>query len=388
MGVAYNPRIVTDGLVACYDVGNTRLKKNALFYKVFTTSGGNPTTKEGFDAFFSGTPQSSGIDEEREINWLVVENRPSYITATTSFAWEVTGFLFVEEPGDYVFNTRSDDGNELQINDEIVTSFYGGRGVPSTGDVSSTVTLTRGYHTFQYRMQQGAGGAGAQVRWQKPGSITYEVIPSTNFAIGLDNNVFVDLSTINNLNTGILFGGIGYNSSNGGYVTFDDVDDYIGIGKTSGDLGIYDGSYTFEAWVYPTNISAVSGDNAIFGSNQSVSRQGLHLIFRNTNIYQGHFSADYSSGTVSANQWYHIAWTYDKIPGGSTGTARIYKNGELQGNPGTINSWIGTTEIFIGRWATTNYFAGRGAQYRIYNRALTASEVLQNFNSQRVRYGI
>ena len=68
--------------------------------------------------------------------------------------------------------------------------------------------------------------------------------------------------------------------------------------------------------------------------------------------------------------------------------ARIYKNGELQGNPGTINSFIGDTEILIGRWRSINYFAGRGAQYRIYNRALTASEVLQNFDAQRARYEI
>jgi len=192
-------------------------------------------------------------------------------------------------------------------------------------------------------------------------------------------------------NTGILtnFSSGTYNSTSlDRYLSFDGTNQYVGTGKTAGDLGIYDSSYTFEAWVYPTNISGVSGDQVVFGTNGLAVRQGLHLIFRNTNIYQGHFSADYTSGTVSANQWYHIVWTYSKNLSGTNGTARIYKNGVLQPNPGTINSFIGTTEIFLGLWGVNRYFTGRGAQYKIYNRALTDSEVLQNFNAQRARYGI
>jgi hypothetical protein len=232
MSLGHGSSIVRDGLLVHLDAANNKIKKNALFFKWFVTNGTNPTTKAGFDAFFSVTPESIGIDVNRDIDWTVVGNRPSYITPTTSFAWEVSGFILIPESGEYVFNTRSDDGNELVINDQILTSFYGGRGVPNPGDISSPINLNSGIYTFQYRMQQGGGGAGAQVRWQRPNSSNFEVIASKYFAVGLVNSAFVDIS--NNNNDGVLFNGITISNNDKGALIFDGVDDYIDLPN---DLG-------------------------------------------------------------------------------------------------------------------------------------------------------
>ena len=162
---------------------------------------------------------------------------------------------------------------------------------------------------------------------------------------------------------------------------FNGSNNYIDTGKTAAQLGIFDADYTFEAWVFPTNLS---GDRSIFGTDTLALRQGLHLIFRNGTIYQGHFSEDYTAGSATLNAWNHITYTYARGPR----TARIYKNGVEQGG-GRIESFIGTTNILIGRWGgNARYFAGQGGVYKIYNRFLTAEEVAQNFNATRWRFGV
>jgi hypothetical protein len=183
-----------------------------------------------------------------------------------------------------------------------------------------------------------------------------------------------------NNSTGVQFGGVTYSPSNGGSLILDGENDYIDCGKTASQFGIFDADYTFDAWVYPTNLT---GDRTIFGTDQTTLRMGLHLIFRNGAIYQGHFSSDTSAGTATLNGWNNITYTYVR----SSGLASIYKNGVLQGS-GTIGSFIGTTNILISRWGTERYFSGSAGNYKIYNRALTATEIQQNFNAQRGRFGI
>jgi hypothetical protein len=189
---------------------------------------------------------------------------------------------------------------------------------------------------------------------------------------------WTDLS--GNNSNGTLVNSPAFSSINGGSIIFDGTDDYVDTGKTATQLGIYDANYTFDAWVYPTNFT---GDKTMFGTDQTATRQGLHLVFRSGQIYQGHYSADYGVGTGTLNAWNNICYTYTQ----SSGAALIYKNGILQG-AGTISSFIGTTNILIGRWGTSNYFIGNGSIYKIYNRVLSASEVLQNYNALRSRFNL
>jgi hypothetical protein len=59
-------------------------------------------------------------------------------------------------------------------------------------------------------------------------------------------------------------------------------------------------------------------------------------------------------------------------------------NESLIANPG--NSTVG---VKIGRrWDIADFWGGRVSNVKIYNRALTAAEVLQNFNALRTRYGL
>jgi hypothetical protein len=183
-----------------------------------------------------------------------------------------------------------------------------------------------------------------------------------------------------NGNNGTLNNSPTYTSGVNGYFTFDAVNDYVDSGKTATQLGVYDADYTFDAWVYPTDLTS---DRTMFGTDTTATREGMHLVFRSGAIYQGHFASDFTAGTATLNAWNNISYTYVK----SSGAASIYKNGVLQGT-GTIASFIGTTNILIGRWAVGYYFSGPGATYKIYNRTLNAQEIQQNFNALRGRYGV
>lgn len=184
----------------------------------------------------------------------------------------------------------------------------------------------------------------------------------------------------NNGNVGSILNGPTYSSNNLGYLSFDGVNDYVDTGRTATQLGVYDADYTFEAWVYPIDLTS---DRTMFGTDQSVPRQGMHLVFRGGAIYQGHYGSDFSAGTATLNGWNNISYTYVK----SSGAASIYKDGVLQGT-GTISSFIGTSNILIARWAGSYYFVGPGAVYKIYNRTLSAQEILQNYNALRGRFSV
>ena len=68
---------------------------------------------------------------------------------------------------------------------------------------------------------------------------------------------------------------------------------------------------------------------------------------------------------------------------------RGYENGVLKGNSNFTDATIRTSSnpLYVGSgWAGN--FDGRIPLVQIYNRALTASEILQNYNAQKYRFGL
>lgn len=179
--------------------------------------------------------------------------------------------------------------------------------------------------------------------------------------------------------TGTFGSGVSWNSNN--YFVYTG-GGFINLNKNATGIGMYNASYTAEAWVYPSQ--SLVGDRGIFGDNGSGLGQGLHLIFRDGTIYQGHFSSDFNAGTVALDNWYQIVYTYNV----SNNACQIYKNSILQGS-GTIIPYTGTTNINLGGgYGGSGPFTGYQAIYRLYNRVLSQSEITQNFNANRGRFGI
>jgi hypothetical protein len=89
--------------------------------------------------------------------------------------------------------------------------------------------------------------------------------------------------------------------------------------------------------------------------------------------------------TLSYNQpadtWLHVVGTLD----GSS--IKIYVNGILKtSNTQDVNPGNNNTNVYIGRDPSSQYFPGKIAGSRLYNKTLTAAEVSQNYNAQSSRF--
>jgi hypothetical protein len=156
------------------------------------------------------------------------------------------------------------------------------------------------------------------------------------------------------------------------------------------------GGITIECWVYPTDITTNTvytvfrkeGTGAVGRQNFAFAANGTQLKFGTDTTVNGYseMAATISSGNY-VNQWVQVVATY--VPGSKV----IYRNalsitssagitGALQQGNNGFCYYLGSTQ------AVGEFFLGRYSLCRMYNRALSSNEVLQNFNAQRGRYGI
>jgi hypothetical protein len=118
------------------------------------------------------------------------------------------------------------------------------------------------------------------------------------------------------------------------------------------------------------------------------ARYGLWLGFGGTDNYEAFVGADINDNTIKILT---ASWNQ------STGVVNIYLNGTLQSSQATGKTistalldgkiTLATDYNSIGS-ANKNKFLGSIYSASIYNRALSAAEVLQNFQALRGRYGI
>ena len=105
------------------------------------------------------------------------------------------------------------------------------------------------------------------------------------------------------------------------------------------------------------------------------------------------YNADYdpSAGpTINNNVWHLIGATFDAY---GAGNLKLYVDGvNVASTTNTLNTAPEASNIgYIGRSSHTGaegYLTGQVGQFMLYNRALSADEVLQIFNSQRKTYGV
>jgi hypothetical protein len=173
---------------------------------------------------------------------------------------------------------------------------------------------------------------------------------------------------------------------NTGWITFDGIADYINCGNDS-SLDLSE-SISVGFWVYWTG----TGEEVIYSNGTTEvngallqTRGSTNLRIINDNTDGNYYYKDTSAGTFVADQWTHVAYTYDH---GST-TLNIYVDSILidTDTSGTATS-RSTTNSIIGKasWST-RFWDGKIAQPIIYSRALSQAEITQNFNAMKSRYG-
>ena len=206
--------------------------------------------------------------------------------------------------------------------------------------------------------------------------------------------------------SGDFLGGTSFSSENGGCIVTDGVDDYVNtnIGYNPGTTG----NLTIENWTFPTGpfpyvtslrIAGFIGANAIQSpgyGNYIVTETGAPEIPTTIRI-SSQWRNNVSNVTFlnpdqffPMNVWYHIIASYNR----TTSVAMLYINGILihstNTNPisGTNSNVTEPIVLSTASLVTNMHCGGKTAIGRIYNRALTSTEMLQNFNAVRGRFGI
>ena len=191
---------------------------------------------------------------------------------------------------------------------------------------------------------------------------------------GSGNTVY-DLSGSGN--TSALTNGPTYLSSNLGAFVLDGSNDYILVNSQANILSKT--AYTKIAFIYISNFSTVN--NIISGG---FSGQHAFWMFGTDKLNAGHngaWNTVVGATSLSLNTWYFAAVTYSD----STGW-KLYLNGREDGTSATTTTFTGNQEIVIGAYSSGNNFTGRISNIQVYNRALTTTEIFQNYHATKGRY--
>lgn len=192
-------------------------------------------------------------------------------------------------------------------------------------------------------------------------------------------------------NNGTLTNGPTYNSSNGGSIVFDGSNDYINSIQSS-SVQLTD-SMTISCWFRPNNFAG--------GRQGLVGRNGLNeytITLESAGGVSFYFASigqpgDYFNG-ASFMTFGQTNGVYQNLVFVRDYTANFvycYKNGTLVSTSSSlagISKPTATSGPMTIGFGNGGYFNGRVSNVMLYNRALTAAEITQNFNATRARYGI
>jgi len=205
-------------------------------------------------------------------------------------------------------------------------------------------------------------------------------------------------------NNGTLTNGPTFSSANLGSIRCDGSNDYIEVGDNS-SLDFGTGNFTVEYWFQ--KLASTSSYSNIWGVNKwntgaSPGTNEWTLSIGNGTTGAGNNysfavevgSTSYGTGdsteVLSLNVWYQLIGIREG------GSIKTYRNGVLKQNvspagfsaSSSINNVLGRN-LRINNSALNQYYANcDSAIVRIYNKALSETEVLQNFNASKGRFNL
>ena len=198
---------------------------------------------------------------------------------------------------------------------------------------------------------------------------------------------WTDLSK--NRSNGTLVNGPTFNSSNGGNIVFDGTNDYANLGTASSLFPGPNITASLFCWIKPSTV----GSSSIPIGNQYTSGHRLYI-----GIYSGFWDVGFGdyywnynnsgSRATATTNWTLISLII------TAGSAVLYVNGQK-----TITKTTDTSVSLGGFFSMGVYFQNGSidgshqqacniASTQIYNRALSAEEIKQNYNATKGRFGL
>ena len=431
MGLINSPNIITSGLVANYDGANirsfrgeptTNLSRNSrnLSGTAYASDdewvSSEPTRLTKTYVSTINTPVGTGATHIQESGTAGFHHLSRYGGGSESGAHSISCYIFpvTSDITDFTIGMLGDGSNSIFFNLNTRQITYGG-GISNRNAFIEDVSGWPGWLRVGANIEGRVGGWVGCIGYSSHTSYTgtagnkrcyitgvqYEYTSAPTFFIdaqqtrGTTNATgggWVDLS--GNAKHGELLNGPTYNSDKGGSIVFDGSNDYISLGN----VGTIGNQQTIDVWFYSTSVTnyknVLDMNYANYGSTGNVgprleqySDGTSNWIWSgntgNNNLYN-YQSVQYS---LSANTWYNATWVCDN------GTVAVYLNGTAtQTGISSSNGFLTTYgAASIGRGFhldSSRYFAGRVGGVKIYSKVLSATEILQNFNATRDRYGV
>lgn len=409
MSLNHSPSVVTNGLVLYADMNNTQKSwkgrpvtnqftlptaatngfgvQNSTFTRVYTGTYGNYTIQptdyvwqyniNGNDCPYHGWDIATTAGD-------VVTFSFDYYISPRTVGYPSTNYLAnFENAGSGVSGSVGDSTPSIT-------------GVWKQAYITSTATATGNSRCLMYPGACGAQlatGTGfilyknPQVEFNAPGGIP------TPFVAGTRSNTqaIVDLTG----NTTLTANSLTYASD--GTFSFNGTSDYITAPSTALAVTSWTQPWTLGVWMYvPASATWSDGTNqshfvskgitvGSWGLIRGANNNSIHAAIRtDAGVYQ-------TGGSITRDAWYNVVGTWDGIS-----TVNTYINGVLAdfATATTLSGVPDTQDLTIGRALNTfagspgTYYTGKLPSVVGYNRALSATEVAQNFNALRGRYGI
>ena len=406
MGIARGPNVINDGLIFGYDTGYgvADNETGTRFYP------GEPTTNEFYNTGSAGnildhasgyggygTVQSGALDAFGTTNCNVYRNTGKIrlgptggqdigtLTNGNTYTWSI--YL------KHVAGQTESTSMEFDIADRADSySFSGTLGSNMTYEwkrfsVTALHNNSTNYHFLDLGTHQGTN----VFDWCMPQiDVGSHATPHTKTSRS-DTASLIDLKRTRNID----LSSSSFTST--GQPTFDGTSDSVSLGDDAA-FDFVTGVATIEAVVkfpsswtggsqYPNLISkggSAGWDTAgwaLYGFRDwpsGTSTKSWGFAMRN-----GSTVRNVARNGVATDKYVHIVATMDDT------TIRLYENGVAQGTISqTINPEANTSNVYIGRGPSSQYFPGDIPVAKIYDRALTAAEIKQNYNSYKNRFNL
>lgn len=379
MAAIKGPNIITDGLVLALDAASIR-----SFRGEPTTNLANTDTSRTLIRHDSGASVTFSDAPEKGDGWkkITINTRGSN--------FRIARFPYISHPTSTIrtYSVEVDFGTTSGYYVRI-DGFAGGANTFSSGRIFTTFTTTTNNGSLALFINHNTISTSGlndviYYRYYQVENMPYptaftEGIRGTTVATG---GGIADLTGTGN--HGELVNAPTFNADNFGSIRFDGTNESISIAETS-TLNIL--SYTYAFWI---RRRAAQNGNFLQLLQRSTSSRNPGIWFFPNEINRIHFSIRISNNTNTSNNpggFFLNEWHYFTATVNYNGTNTIitsYTDGLVQDSStlSGVSPITGTGSSFIGRQLFDL------ANFKIYNRVLTANEVLQNYNATRRRFGL
>jgi hypothetical protein len=196
-------------------------------------------------------------------------------------------------------------------------------------------------------------------------------------------------------NNGTLVNGPTFNTGSNGSIVFDGVNDYVvtptvNLNSFGLTMNMWFKFQSFSAIRFLLSFSGITPDNTL--GIYLTSGNQIILDDRDGPLVPEDISAITSITAISPNTWTNLTATVNRNLGAGNEDT-FYINGVpfavSNTFSGNLNTAYASNPFYIGNVSGSGFpYKGDIALVSIYNRALSAQEVLQNYNALKTRFGL